>query len=531
MTGGRPKPLFAFYVEDLDNEIDLSLRAAELQRQAVITPWLWDRALESSYGVGADEPDAPPAGPEVSFPDFTRRGTRNRSPGQPVPAFSDLRTPGRAADDPETDWRGLRTLSLVAQAIDSDTPDADDRAWLNRLAAGLLTRVDLNTSLPSYPHQQPFTTPAHRARTLVAQVARQQTAEDLYRRLLVVTGTPPVADAAIADPPDQDLATRRPAELLSVSGVRPHQLTHRFVTTPPGAPAEYAHRAPWFDEDLAASDGRRSHRLYRLCELVRTADRSVDGDGRGRAPGTINLNTVFDFEAFLPLFGAGADAEAVREIWTRLLELRSPRLLDPEPSLSEADRPFLSSDAAMLPASDPQGHGRGVNIDDTIFRAWDPGAPGDQRRLFDADGENDPYLRSRLLTALYNRLTTRSNVFAVWLTVGFFEVVDETMQPVCLGEEIGQADGRQIRHRFFAIVDRTNLQLFGVHTTRAGTEVTRYLTRSDARDGAVPFAGHHWVRLETLEALTATEQRDASGARLGPFFTFKAERLSRLRGS
>ena len=132
--GRRFKPLFAFHVEDLDNTLNLDARGVGLDSQAPITPWLWDRTLESAYGAG-DDPDAPPSGPEVPFPDFDRRGEPNGNPGEPVPRFSDLRTPGRAADDPETDWRGFRTLSLVAQGLDdTNALDADDRARLNRLA-------------------------------------------------------------------------------------------------------------------------------------------------------------------------------------------------------------------------------------------------------------------------------------------------------------------------------------------------------------------------------------------------------------
>lgn len=859
--GRKFKPLFAALITDLDNHVNLNVHGDELSNRPALTPWLWDRDLESLYGVPAADPDAAPDGPEVPFPDFSRRGEPNGNPGQLVPPFSDLRTPGRAADDPETDWRGFRALSLVAQGIDFTAPDADDRAVLNRLAVALQSRVDLNARLPRYPHEHPFTTPARRARALVAQVARQHMAQDVYRRLLVVTGVPSVAEADISNPPDEDLAARRwlaqlavnivdyiddddistpfnfysplldglpltevarstpspageqlprywvfgtelpsvvlnevmteyavsesttpgvfpvkvwaelyhpvfdipspdpggspdaqpvslfvptaqggyspyriviantgassrtplfdhtdnvlgspelvfsvaeflptlgtvgnpnravpsaigpdrflivgpksdggqdaqatmrptearppatrwhqsdgmeyesrpgdtarvtvllrrlanphlppdpapvvggvvnpfynpyitvdylervplqsvaaptqstgklqpyashpnrvqgqsaeqgggtrhtlgeanqprqqpfdwlvhldrqlisAAELLSVSSVRPHQLTHRFVTTPPGNPPNYAHRVRWFDEDLAPINPPRSHRLYRLFELVQTADRSLDSSPRGRVPGKVNLNTIFDFETFLPLFGARADVDQVREIWTRLLRLRSPGMLDPEPSVTAADRPFLSSEAGILPASDPQANGRGVNIDDTIFRAWDPGAGGDQRRLFDSAGEDHPYLRSQLLTAIYDRLTTRSNVFAVWLTVGFFDVVDDTAQPVRLGAEIGQAEGTQVRHRFFAIVDRTNLQLFGLHTTGGKTAVRRYLTRSDERGGGVPWAGRHWVRLEALEGLTASEQRDASGERIGPFYNFKATRGTRL---
>ena len=56
--------------------------------------------------------------------------------------------------------------------------------------------------------------------------------------------------------PDRQLIS--PAELLSVSCVRPHQLTHRFITTPPGDTPNYANRAPWFDEDLRDRSIRRA---------------------------------------------------------------------------------------------------------------------------------------------------------------------------------------------------------------------------------------------------------------------------------
>ena len=92
-----------------------------------ITPWLWDRMRESALRGAAGALDDPPVGPAVPFPDFSRRGEPFGNPGQPVPAFSDFRTPGLPPDDPEADWRGFRALSLVAQGIGS-AQHPDDRA-------------------------------------------------------------------------------------------------------------------------------------------------------------------------------------------------------------------------------------------------------------------------------------------------------------------------------------------------------------------------------------------------------------------
>jgi hypothetical protein len=39
----------------------------------------------------------------------------------------------------------------------------------------------------------------------------------------------------------------------------------------------------------------------------------------------------------------------------------------------------------------------------------------------------------------------------------FFEVTDEAARPVKLGAEVGRAEGRQVRHRLFGVVDRSLL--------------------------------------------------------------------------
>src|SRR5262249_55613731 len=122
--------------------------------------------------------------------------------------------------------------------------------------------------------------------------------------------------------------------------------------------------------------------------------------------------------------------------------LRRTQGLTPGPD----DRPFRELAIGTYPAGDPQ------------VRTADGSADSYLRLQPEAAGVH-PYLDSQLLTKVFNHLTTRSNLFAAWLTVGFFEVTDETARPVRLGAEIGRAENRHKRHRLFAILDRTNLSI------------------------------------------------------------------------
>src|SRR5262249_16767472 len=121
------------------------------------------------------------------------------------------------------------------------------------------------------------------------------------------------------------------------------------------------------------------------------------------------------------------------------------------------DRPFrsLATGVSAGDAMYPGGSGiqdtflRSVPGGQSVFQRPPPGgAPAD-------DPSQHPYFQDQLLTKLFGNVTTRSNVFAIWLTVGFFSVTDDSTRPVRLGPELGLADGHIIRHRMFAIVDRS----------------------------------------------------------------------------
>lgn len=78
------------------------------------------------------------------------------------------------------------------------------------------------------------------------------------------------------------------------------------------------------------------------------------------------------------------------------------------------------------------------------------------------DSRRNPYFRYQGLQRQGNLATTRSNVYAVWITVGYFEVqpwedgVDEAHPDgYALGQELGFDSGEVKRHRAFYIFDRS----------------------------------------------------------------------------
>ena len=258
-------------------------------------------------------------------------------------------------------------------------------------------------------------------------------------------------------------------ELLNVSGFKPHELTQQFVypTTVGAPPLKFQHYAPWNPFAPGQTSATiQSALIYRALDLLSTANHMPGTSIGSRQPGGINVNTVTE-----------------ADIWQALCDSQDGQ---PNPRFNTNDVANIFAAIAgpnigrNAPAAAPLNPLEGSpfksfaagNVADTMFR---PQTGGTTPIFVPGTAINPafhPTLRSGLLQKIFNNMTTTSNVFAVYWTVGFFEVTDETVQPPRLGQEIGRSENRNIRHRFFAIVDRSGMQLINTNSASLMTGTT-----------------------------------------------------------
>jgi hypothetical protein len=131
-----------------------------------------------------------------------------------------------------------------------------------------------------------------------------------------------------------------------------------------------------------------------------------------------------------------------------------------------------------------------LNLFDQIAVTTPMPGPG-PRYYLGNNGNNDfrrhPYFRTQLLQKLMNLSTVRTHQYAVWVTVGYFEVVQEgdpakavynpDLAVDKLGREIGRDEGTAVRHRSFFILDRTRATGFSPANPVDFRDVVRYRRR------------------------------------------------------
>ena len=264
------------------------------------------------------------------------------------------------------------------------------------------------------------------------------------------------------------------AELMHVVAVKPHELTQTYQAPPNGQRWQFT--ANWLDQGVVAPN--RGTYLWRALEFLKVPTRHAGLGMGGRVAGKVNINTTYAQE----IFDAVCDAQSgtnrfsqaqVNQAWQVLRGQRTPNWTTEPPSpnpFSAQDRPFYGMAAAVSPQTPPNSSV--MDQHRTIVHA--PQAPG-QRGLWDGSiisGEDyfpspsanaGAVQKFELLSKVFNQFTTRSNCFTVYATIGYFEVrnpgpYNETNRPI-LGKELGLDEGQVTRHKFFSVIDRTNLSI------------------------------------------------------------------------
>jgi hypothetical protein len=189
---------------------------------------------------------------------------------------------------------------------------------------------------------------------------------------------------------------------------------------------------------------------------------------RFRSPGLININTISDPRIWDALtYGSTStpswdEIEATRREYVPTLNGMHndypTRFANPFRAESGAElMPYVPDPGN--PTDVTFGLLRKPGIEATLLRPF-PGS--ESRLLFEPEGINESrythqdigrnsYFRYHNVQRLSNLVTTHSNVFAVWITVGYFEV-DQLGK---LGQELGADTGQIERHRAFYIIDRS----------------------------------------------------------------------------
>jgi hypothetical protein len=204
---------------------------------------------------------------------------------------------------------------------------------------------------------------------------------------------------------------------------------------------------------------------------------------RFRDPGRVNVNTIWDPRIWrgisegYPLHAPpGNDTFWNNSIrGTLTFTGGAPNVPTEYPNPVRAAGSALLAPQMSLPV-DPL---RQDPVEATLLRSLNPTATPSRQPLFTQNpvmGQNvmsapdsvsvhprpNSYFRYQGLQRLGNLVSTHSNVFAVWVTVGYFEVTPspagqdrEHPDGFLLGPELGSETGDIVRHRGFYIIDRS----------------------------------------------------------------------------
>ena len=173
-----------------------------------------------------------------------------------------------------------------------------------------------------------------------------------------------------------------------------------------------------------------------------------------RAPGKININTINDPDVWNAILGY-TPTDPADPMGFNMLNMSRGTSSGP----SDFGGVFTSNEGSQFGFGAAAGAtvadgDRGANADGTLFQFMEDTGVG----VFDG-GDSDPnkdivgspYFRNEFRQRLGSMVTTRSSVFSIWITVGYFDV-DEFGR---IGAERGILEGQIERNRAFYMFDRS----------------------------------------------------------------------------
>jgi hypothetical protein len=195
-----------------------------------------------------------------------------------------------------------------------------------------------------------------------------------------------------------------------------------------------------------------------------------------REPGRINLNTIYDSQVWDALWASHPAPMSFSEFvdsrrgygaaGSGIFVLDQPSVppLPPKPPLPTFFGNVFRAPGTSLLIPPNAGFGR-LEVDNTLLRTsrTTMEAPtmaelgNEMPRMLNSftesarNSERNPFFSYQGMQRLSNLVTTRSNVYALWITIGYFEVEPNGR----LVQEVGLDTGTVTRNRAFYIIDRS----------------------------------------------------------------------------
>lgn len=358
----------------------------------------------------------------------------------------------------------------TASTLERGAEMANDNSWVARdLFRSVRGQVnDIPTSSPLAQHQFGFALTESLGQTNQAFVNNPANPNDRFFTSLKWNNRPFVSHLEITNIPfaGPDWLTRNFTE--KQENYDPYSGDDNIIR------GRFHHLLNFFANDSDSGGGDRAN-LHRIMDYIEVPSRfagtrdylSTDNFpqpfnflSRYRVPGKINLNTIYSdseltsnqstiwngLQGGFASIGGGVN-------YQNFADSRENGNLSAMPT--DFGNPFRPSDENV---NVPQNVPLVSEVGSTLLRNKSVGNNSDMEPLFDFDNtapiynaDRNAYFRNLQRQRLGNLVTTKSSVFAVWVTVGYFEVDENGL----IGAEIGADTGDVKRNRGFFMFDRS----------------------------------------------------------------------------